>query len=138
MVKFTNWNMFHQLGSWYNEDTFYKKNKSWLLVLISQIFAVFINTSAKYLETRHSAVSPLQILAVRMAVTLCGSSLFLWRKFPAEFPLGNRDLRPLFILRAIGGVLAAIGFYCEIAQLSFLVAGLIIWTGSFFTIHAPL
>ncbi|KAE9379513.1 hypothetical protein N431DRAFT_500069 [Stipitochalara longipes BDJ] len=49
-----------------------------------------------------------------MAITVCGNSLFLWRNFPKEFPLGDKTLRPLLIVRAIGGVLAAIGFYSSL------------------------
>ena len=105
--------MFSQPSEKHARNTFYHRNKSWLLVLVSQVFAVFMNTAAKFLETKASAISPLQILAVRMVVTFCVSSLILWHRSSEDFPFGKKELRPLLILRAIGGVLAAIGFYCK-------------------------
>ncbi|KAH8821794.1 hypothetical protein F5884DRAFT_867961 [Xylogone sp. PMI_703] len=100
---------------WYSE--FYQKNKGWLLVLLSQFFAVFMHTAAKSLESGSSSVHPLQILALRMVLTFSASSLILWRNCPEAFPFGEKELRSLFIIRGMSGVIGAVGFYCSLIYL---------------------
>lgn len=84
-----------------------------MVVLASQISAAFVHGVVKALESGTETVSPFQILLVRMLITGVGCSLYLWARKNPEFPLGQRDTRPLLLLRAVGGILGAGGMYCE-------------------------
>ncbi|KAH8807578.1 hypothetical protein F5884DRAFT_343670 [Xylogone sp. PMI_703] len=102
----------HSSGS-----SFYDRNKDWLLVLLSQLFSVFMNTAAKFLETEQSSVHPFQILIVRMLITLLLSTCYLWWNFPEELPFGKSSLRPLSLTRGIAGCFGVIGFYFSLEYL---------------------
>jgi hypothetical protein len=82
------------------------------MVLASQALAVFLHGAAKFLETTNGGMEPLQVLNFRMVVTVSGSSLILWARKERDIPLGPRELRVLFIVRAVGGICGSIGFYC--------------------------
>ena len=87
-------------------------SKGPLLVLASQVAAVIVHGLAKFLETTAS-IDPQQVLQVRMFITLSINSFFLTSRFPDELPLGKKDVRGLLVLRTLGGICGAAGFYCE-------------------------
>lgn len=94
-------------------SSFWTRHRASAIVLASQISAAIVHSFVKTLEGGPDAVGPYQILLVRMLVTGLGCSLYLWRSAVPEFPLGPRDVRPLLLLRAVGGILGAGGMYCE-------------------------
>lgn len=81
------------------------------LVLASQVIAVFVNGLAKSLQST-GVIGTAQILQGRMFITLAVNSLALLSRYPDELPLGTEDVRDLLILRTIGGICGAAGFYC--------------------------
>ncbi|RFU30265.1 hypothetical protein B7463_g6076, partial [Scytalidium lignicola] len=97
--------------------SFYGRNKDWLLVLLSQLLAVFMHGVAKALETEESAIDPFQILTIRMVFTLIASVYYLRRDFPDELLFGDKRLRPLLLLRGIAAAFSAIGFYFSLVYL---------------------
>lgn len=104
----------------------YEQNKDWFLVLLSQLFAILMNSMAKFLQTEGSStVHPLQIIGVRMSLTVLASTFYLtWRKIQSEpslrsFPIkqsyrsGQHALRALLTIRGVAGAFGVIGFYCK-------------------------
>ncbi|EMD84694.1 hypothetical protein COCC4DRAFT_155204 [Bipolaris maydis ATCC 48331] len=89
---------------------------SWL-VLASQVFAVIIHSLAKFLETTGD-VEPLQILQVRMFITLGLNSLSLLAWSPLELPLGSCSIGGLLATRVLGGICGSFGFYYSLRYLS--------------------
>lgn len=104
-----------QLGSMGAETrpSFLARHKPSLVVLASQISAAVVHGLVKTLENGGTAVDPFQILLIRMAITGVGCSLFLWTQKVPEFPLGEREVRTMLLLRAVGGILGAGGMYCR-------------------------
>lgn len=82
-----------------------------LLVLVSQAVAVIVHSLAKYLETTGS-VNTLQILQIRMLITLGINSIYLWVRGSTEVWFDTNGIRLLLALRTLGGVCGAAGFYC--------------------------
>ncbi|KAL1842444.1 hypothetical protein VTK73DRAFT_3124 [Phialemonium thermophilum] len=92
-----------------------------LYVFGSQVAAATLNSTAKFVETRHGAVHPFMILHVRMLLTGLGCASILWhvgspRK--ADVLLGGYEVRRLVFLRALSGVCSAAGFFFSMVYLS--------------------
>ncbi|KAJ0123347.1 hypothetical protein J7T55_011812 [Diaporthe amygdali] len=100
------------------KTSFVARHKPSLLVLASQVSAAFIHGIVKILETGQRPVHPFQILQVRLLITGISCMLYLWCNGFPDFPLGPKDVRPLLIVRAVGGVCGAIGFYFSIIYLT--------------------
>ncbi|CZR52527.1 uncharacterized protein PAC_02404 [Phialocephala subalpina] len=81
------------------------------LVLGSQLVAVIIHTLVKFLETRSHADTQ-QILQARFFLALIVNTSILRSRNPDALPLGSKQLRELLVLRAMGGICGAAGFYC--------------------------
>lgn len=94
------------------DASFVARHKPSLLILASQVSAAFIHGIVKILETGERPVHPFQILQVRLFITGISCVLYLWRSGFQDFLLGPKDVRPLLVVRAVGGVCGAIGFYC--------------------------
>lgn len=94
-------------------QSFAARHRASAVVLASQISAAFVHGVVKALESGHEPIGPFQILLVRMLITGVGCSLYLWVRRNPEFPFGQRDVRPLLLLRAVGGILGAGGMYCK-------------------------
>lgn len=94
-------------------SSLFNRHKSAFFVLASQIFASILHTLAQVLETGSEPIHPSVILLVRLIVTGIFCTLHLWRTNAKDFPLGPQEVRPLLILRAVGGVSGATGFYCR-------------------------
>ncbi|KAK6839257.1 hypothetical protein PG987_005123 [Apiospora arundinis] len=102
--------------------SFLSRHRAALLVLGSQLMAAVLHALARLLETRTGSqehVHPFTILQVRLLITGLGCSAYLgwWAKTP-DFPFGLPELRPLLVLRALGGLFGACGFYVSISYLS--------------------
>lgn len=96
-----------------SRPSFLARHKPSAVVLASQISAALVHGVVKVLENGDDAVDPFQILLIRMVITGVGCSLFLYHQRVPEFPLGDREVRPLLLLRAVGGILGAVGMYCK-------------------------
>lgn len=94
-------------------SSLFTRHKPAFFVLASQIFAAILHTLAQVLETGSEPTHPSVILLIRLSVTALFCTLHLWRENAKDFPLGPREVRPLLILRAVGGVSGATGFYCR-------------------------
>lgn len=98
-----------------------------LYVLASQVVAATLNAAAKFIETRDEAVHPFMTLYVRMLITTLGCTVYLLLSSTpngtskAHMLFGTRDVRLLLVLRAVGGVCSATGFFC---MSSFVVAAI--------------
>ncbi|GAW16607.1 hypothetical protein ANO14919_060400 [Xylariales sp. No.14919] len=82
--------------------------------------AATVNAAAKFCETRPELVHPFMILHIRMLVTGLGCTLYLSHmgssKSVAFF--GVAEVRGLILLRAIGGVFSATGFFFSMIYLT--------------------
>lgn len=100
------------------QPSFLARHKPSAVVLLSQISAAIVHGVVKGLENGDDDVDPFQILLIRMVITGVGCSLFLWHQKVPEFPLGEREVRPMLLLRAVGGILGAGGMYCRVITIS--------------------
>ncbi|KAF3768728.1 hypothetical protein M406DRAFT_251067 [Cryphonectria parasitica EP155] len=100
------------------KPSFVARHKPSLVVLASQISAAVVHGVVKSLENGVDHVDPFQILLIRMIITGVGCSLGLWLRRVPESPWGHRDVRPMLLLRAVGGVLGAAGMYYSIRYLT--------------------
>lgn len=101
--------------------SFFDRHRPSILVLFSQLSAAIAHASVKMLESgkdEDEFVDPFTILLVRMLITGVGSSSYLWYQKVPEFPLGQREVRPLLMLRATGGILGTAGMYCKSVAVS--------------------
>lgn len=94
------------------DASFGARHKPSFLVLASQVSAAIIHGIVKILETEERPVHPFQILQVRLFITGLSCMLYLWCSGFPDFIFGPKDVRPLLVIRAVGGVCGAIGFYC--------------------------
>ncbi|KAL1872353.1 hypothetical protein Daus18300_004323 [Diaporthe australafricana] len=106
------------MGNYAPNASFVARHKPSLLVLASQVSAACIHGIVKVLETGERPVHPFQILQVRLLITGVSCMLYLWCNGSPDFPLGSKDVRPLLIVRAVGGICGAIGFYFSIIYLT--------------------
>jgi drug/metabolite transporter (DMT)-like permease len=91
------------------------------LIILSQFFNTVMNVTTKLLETDpdfEEPIHPLQILFVRMLITVTGCYLYLRyiRKEPEI--LGPRDLRWLLVLRGVVGFFGVFSMYYSLMYLS--------------------
>ncbi|KAI0906607.1 hypothetical protein F4823DRAFT_70839 [Ustulina deusta] len=100
--------------------SFIKRHCPSLLVIASQMVAATVNAVAKFCETRPDLVHPFMILHIRMLVTGLGCTLYLWHigssRSVAFF--GVTEVRGLVVMRAIGGVCSATGFFFSMIYLT--------------------
>jgi hypothetical protein len=90
------------------------RRKAILLILGSQIMAAVLHALARLLETNSDAqerVHPFRVLQIRLFITFLVCSTYLGCTKAPDFPLGPPELRPLLLLRAVGGIFGACGFY---------------------------
>ncbi|KAG6367309.1 hypothetical protein INS49_001496 [Diaporthe citri] len=85
------------------DASFVARHKPSFLVLASQVSAAFIHGIVKVLETGERPVHPFQILQVRLFITGISCTLYLWCSGFPDFFLGPKDVRPLLVIRAVGG-----------------------------------
>lgn len=80
-----------------------KENRGLLFLLVSQIFGSLMNVIARILSTGllgNQRFHALQILFVRQSITTAGCLLWMW--YNGIFPLGDRKVRGLLVVRGLG------------------------------------
>ncbi|KAI0813695.1 hypothetical protein GGR55DRAFT_635549 [Xylaria sp. FL0064] len=94
--------------------SFIERHSPSLLVIASQVVAATMNAAAKFCETNLEPVHPFMILHVRMLATGLGCALYLSHVGSSTSVafFGAKEVRSLVLLRAIGGVCSATGFFC--------------------------
>ncbi len=105
------------VGGWRGSvRRFWARNKGLFMVLSSQLFGTLMNVTTRLLEVegnRGKGMHPFQILFARMSITFVLSTLYMWRKKIPDFPFGKREVRPLLVLRGVGGFFGVFGLYCK-------------------------
>ncbi|KAI9838506.1 MAG: hypothetical protein M1838_004554 [Thelocarpon superellum] len=76
-----------------------------------------MNVTTRLLETDGSGMNPLQILFVRMAVTVILCCAYMWYTDVPHFPLGQVEVRGILALRGIGGFFGVFGLYYSLQYL---------------------
>lgn len=79
------------------------ENRGLLFLLISQFFGSLMNVIARILSTGllgNQRFHALQILFVRQSITTAGCLIWMW--YNGIFPLGDRKVRGLLVVRGLG------------------------------------
>ncbi|TRX89640.1 hypothetical protein FHL15_009390 [Xylaria flabelliformis] len=82
--------------------SFIERHYPALSVIASQMVAATVNAAAKFCETRPDQVHPFMILHIRMSAAF----------------FGEKEVRGLVFLRAVGGVFSATGFFFSMIYLT--------------------
>ncbi|KAI1505231.1 DUF6-domain-containing protein [Biscogniauxia marginata] len=108
-----------QLNVWQGLRHFYQRNIGLVLVFAAQSFGSIMNTAAKLLTSPDSPnrFHALQIIFVRMLTTAVLGSLYMWYKKVPDFPLGQRRVRRLLLLRGTAGFVGLFGLYYSLSYL---------------------
>lgn len=93
---------------------FYDRNFGLVLVFLAQTCGSIMNTVAKLLATSYETkFHALQIIFIRMScTTVLGMAYMAWHKTP-DYPLGQRGIRGLLVIRGFCGFVGLVGLYCE-------------------------
>ncbi|KLU89563.1 hypothetical protein MAPG_08534 [Magnaporthiopsis poae ATCC 64411] len=129
------------------------KHRAAILMLAATLCGITMNTCARFLEhgggsdgedPSRRPMHPMQMLLVRMAVTVFFSSVYMrWRPSP-QFPWGGRELRGLLLLRGVCGFFGIWGMWQSLMYLPLAEATVITFLAPSFTgyvchvlIHEP-
>ncbi|KAI4201840.1 MAG: hypothetical protein LQ350_003040 [Teloschistes chrysophthalmus] len=88
-----------------------------LCVLGSQLFGALMNVTARLLETSGAPLNTIQVMFVRMSITVVLSTLYMWWTNVRDFPFGPREVRGLLLARGFGGFFGLLGIYYSLAYL---------------------
>lgn len=99
-----------------NLFSFWCRNRSYLLVIISTLFGSAMTLFTKLLESGDDGMHPFQILFIRMAISLVVCLYMLYLRQPSEFPLGPEGVRWLLFLRGITGFFGIFGIWTSIRK----------------------
>ncbi|KPM43907.1 hypothetical protein AK830_g2583 [Neonectria ditissima] len=103
---------------WPRLKAFYAKNIGLFFVFLAQMFASIMSMTTRLLETGFDTkFHALQIIFVRMLTTAAIGSLYMWYKQVPDFPLGQRGVRGLLLIRGIAGSTGLFGLYYSLAYL---------------------
>lgn len=93
---------------------FYERNFGLVLVFLAQTCGSVMNTAAKLLATGYEEkFHALQIIFVRMLCTTVLGCLYMWYYKTPDFPMGQRGIRRLLVLRGLAGFVGLFGLYCK-------------------------
>jgi hypothetical protein len=92
---------------------FWQRNKGLFLVSLSQLFGALMNVTTRLLELEGKGMHPLQVLFVRMGVTMLLCFWYMWYKKVPYFPLGRPEVRVLLLARGFTGFFGIYGMYCK-------------------------
>ncbi|KAI5805136.1 hypothetical protein EDC01DRAFT_610118 [Geopyxis carbonaria] len=95
-------------------------NRGVFLLLVAEFLSSSMGITTRYLETSLPGgrkLHPFHIMWCRMGVTLSCSLLLGWYQGTQFFPFGRKEIRPLLILRSMGGFVGLSGFYFGLAAL---------------------
>ncbi|RMZ73473.1 carbohydrate esterase family 8 [Pyrenophora seminiperda CCB06] len=97
---------------------FYDRNFGLFLVFLAQTCGSIMNTTAKLLTDDPSIkFHALQIIFIRMLCTSIMCSIYCWCKRVPDFPLGQKGIRGLLILRGTAGFVGLFGLYYSLSWL---------------------
>ncbi|KAK7433023.1 hypothetical protein QQZ08_000496 [Neonectria magnoliae] len=103
---------------WQKLKAFYAKNIGLFFVFLAQMFASIMSMTTRLLETGfETKFHALQIIFVRMLTTAVIGSLYMWYKKVPDFPLGQRGVRGLLLIRGIAGSTGLFGLYYSLSYL---------------------
>jgi hypothetical protein len=94
-------------------DVFWLENRSLFYVTLSQVFSSLMNVSARLLETDEKHMNPFQILFMRMSLSTVICMVWMWHKKMPNFVFGEKGVRRLLLMRAIGGFFGIFGMYSK-------------------------
>jgi hypothetical protein len=72
-----------------------------------------MNTAAKILTGNGTEFHALQIIFVRMLCTTILGSAYMWYNRVPDFPLGQKGIKRLLVLRGTAGFVGLFGLYCK-------------------------
>lgn len=95
--------------------TFYDRNFGLVLVFLAQTCGSIMNTAAKLLATGYETkFHAMQVIFIRMScTTVLGMAYMAYNRTP-DFPLGQKGIRGLLILRGTCGFVGLFGLYCTL------------------------
>ncbi|KAI5455629.1 hypothetical protein BGZ63DRAFT_368622 [Mariannaea sp. PMI_226] len=97
---------------------FYNNNIGLFFIFIAQMFASIMAMTTRLLETGFDTkFHALQIIFVRMFATAVIGSSYMWYKQIPGFPLGERGVRGLLVIRGIAGSSGLFGLYYSLSYL---------------------
>ncbi|KAF9697782.1 hypothetical protein EKO04_004262 [Ascochyta lentis] len=99
--------------------SFYERNFGLVLVFLAQTCGSVMNTAAKLLATGYETrFHAMQIIFIRMlCTTILGMLYMAYHKTP-DFPLGQRGIRGLLVLRGFCGFVGLFGLYYSLSWLN--------------------
>ncbi|PSN69552.1 hypothetical protein BS50DRAFT_598488 [Corynespora cassiicola Philippines] len=104
--------------AWQKLKNFYDRNFGLFLVFLAQTCGSVMNTAAKLLATGYEVkFHALHIIFVRMLSTTILGTLYMWYHNVPDFPLGQRGIRWLLILRGTAGFIGIFGLYYSLSWL---------------------
>lgn len=105
----------HGRGFKQSLKAFYNRNFGLVLVFLAQTCGSVMNTAAKLLATGYETkFHAMQIIFIRMlCTTILGMLYMAYHKTP-DFPLGQRGIRGLLVLRGTCGFVGLFGLYCKL------------------------
>ncbi|KAF2633980.1 DUF6-domain-containing protein [Macroventuria anomochaeta] len=109
----------HQKGFKQALKAFYYRNFGLVLVFVAQTCGSIMNTAAKLLATGYETkLHAMQIIFIRMlCTTILGMLYMAYHKTP-DFPLGQRGIRGLLVLRGCCGFIGLFGLYYSLSWLN--------------------
>ncbi|XPS95826.1 hypothetical protein M3J09_005107 [Ascochyta lentis] len=109
----------HPSGIRASLKSFYERNFGLVLVFLAQTCGSVMNTAAKLLATGYETrFHAMQIIFIRMlCTTILGMLYMAYHKTP-DFPLGQRGIRGLLVLRGFCGFVGLFGLYYSLSWLN--------------------
>lgn len=105
-----------RLGSCMRE--IWQRHRAILLMLAAQFFGVSMNMCAQLLEHEDDGgMQPMQLLFMRMAITLVISNLYMWWAKTPDAPFGKPGIRWLLMVRGVTGFVGIFGMWQSIIYL---------------------
>ncbi|KAH7906451.1 hypothetical protein BJ138DRAFT_1162599 [Hygrophoropsis aurantiaca] len=108
-------------------------NSGILIIMSSQLFFAGMNLSVKLLNSLDRPVPTLELIIIRMVITLCFCLLYMIvTKIPDPF-LGPKGVRLLLVVRGISGFFGLFGMYYSLIYLSLADATVLTFLGPIVT-----
>jgi drug/metabolite transporter (DMT)-like permease len=96
---------------------FWTRNRSVLLVAVSQFFGALMNLTARLLELEGEGMHPFQVLFARQSLTMICCCIYMYTTKVPDFPLGRRDVRWLLVVRGLSGFFGIYGLWYSMMYL---------------------
>ncbi|KAH6629279.1 hypothetical protein C7974DRAFT_424347 [Boeremia exigua] len=109
----------HHRGVKHALKSFYDRNFGLVLVFLAQTCGSIMNTAAKLLATGYETkFHAMQVIFIRMlCTTVLGMAYMAWNRTP-DFPLGQKGIRGLLLLRGFCGFVGLFGLYYSLTWLN--------------------